>query len=360
MIMEQSKENVLSALYALRSGLSAISEENDKFRAVKIKNLETVISTGCKMQPYLNELVVNPYYGCIEQWNSFKSLAESFGYGYWKSVILTDLFGEAVNQSNKKEWLISQICNSLNANLLKPLSLRQLYRAGEEIPFNLQFLEWDNNDITARAMSGYICAQGLKSGQCEKSLKTRIVAQQQKLFGKKHSVELQQMLPALSVWNGEMEDSEKRTKEELKVIQGYVEQFYNALQIEFSPVLDVRDWQYLDLVIYYFETRRADTVKEALQLVDREMQTQRLENLIIAATKQICNTLAIGFATLQNTMVTCFNALSAQIAQSTVEVSSQLSGLTSAVKMSNALKSKANVSSEQLMKDVLFIRSQLK
>lgn len=52
--MEQSKENVLSALYALRSGLSSISEENDKFRAVKIKNLETVISTGCKMQPYLN------------------------------------------------------------------------------------------------------------------------------------------------------------------------------------------------------------------------------------------------------------------------------------------------------------------
>lgn len=54
------------------------------------------------------------------------------------------------------------------------------------------------------------------------------------------------------------------------------------------------------------------------------------------------------------------SALYFQLAQSTVEVSSQLSGLTSAVKMSNALKSKANVSSEQLMKDVLFIRSQLK
>ena len=33
------------------------------------------------------------------------------------------------------------------------------------------------------------------------------------------------------------------------------------------------DWSNLDLIIYYLETNRADTIKEALQLLDEEIRT---------------------------------------------------------------------------------------
>lgn len=146
-------------------------------------------------------------------------------------------------------------------------------------------------------------------------------------------------------------------KKSITTIKSGCEELYVALQKEFNNLLDARDWKNLDLVIYYFETRRADSVKEALQLVDREMQTQRIENIIIAATNQICNTLAIGFTMLQDTMVTCCNRLSAQIAQASAVQSSQLTQLTNSVNMGNALKAKANVTSEQLMNDVKQIRN---
>lgn len=41
------------------------------------------------------------------------------------------------------------------------------------------------------------------------------------------------------------------------------------LAVETFPLIDFRDWENIDLIIYYFETGRADDMKEALQLVDR-------------------------------------------------------------------------------------------
>lgn len=50
----------------------------------------------------------------------------------------------------------------------------------------------------------------------------------------------------------------------------YCSAYYKSLCEEFSRVLNERDWQNLDLIIFKIETRRADSVKEALQLIDRE------------------------------------------------------------------------------------------
>lgn len=132
---------------------------------------------------------------------------------------------------------------------------------------------------------------------------------------------------------------------------------YAVLRSVYQPVLDERDWRHLDLVIYELETRRADTIKEALQLVDRELQTRRIENLVYNATKTIVGTLNEGFSMLRSSLTVVYNGLSAQLSGLSGQLSAVNSRLVDAQVMNSALLSKANATSEALVKDMQQIRA---
>lgn len=124
---------------------------------------------------------------------------------------------------------------------------------------------------------------------------------------------------------------------------------FEALEQTYVQLLDPRDWQHLDLIIFYMETGRAETMKEALQLVDRQIQTDSIVEAIERASKQICSTIQRGMERINNTIVASAQTLSAQINA----VSNQLTDLSiTADEMQYALKDKANISSKQLMDDV--------
>ena len=135
---------------------------------------------------------------------------------------------------------------------------------------------------------------------------------------------------------------------------------YEALKDEYVPLLDVRDWENLDLVIYYLETGRADNIKEALQQVDRHEHGLAMEK----AMSQINNTLVSGFSKMNDTIVKCASIISTQLQDIALEqhrINENISSLTgtvikatsfSANAMMRALKAKSNVSSKQLMDDV--------
>ncbi len=136
-----------------------------------------------------------------------------------------------------------------------------------------------------------------------------------------------------------------------------VKDTYAVLRKGFCSILDERDWQNVDLVIYYLEMRRADTIKEALQLVDRELQTQRIENLICSATQSIVNTLEAGFSAMQQSLAIVYNGLSQQLSG----ISSQLSNVSSTIVnsqvMNQALIAKMNVTSNQMVKELKEIKN---
>ena len=115
----------------------------------------------------------------------------------------------------------------------------------------------------------------------------------------------------------------------------------------------------MDLVIFELETRRADTVKEALQLVDRELQTERIQQTIAQATEQICYEIRRGFAELKSTIIELGRVISAQLNAVNLqlgEISGQLADLTDGVNLNNALLAKSNVTCSQLLSDVHAIR----
>lgn len=142
---------------------------------------------------------------------------------------------------------------------------------------------------------------------------------------------------------------------------------YSALVTEYSSMLDPRDWKWLDLIIYYFETRRADNIRDALLLVDKERQTQQIIASIKEASQNICTTLQDGFMMMQKTMVKCFNSLVHTIESGFSNLNntmqkgfatsnSLLAANLNATRLQNSLLAKSNETSEQLMEDVHYIR----
>lgn len=131
---------------------------------------------------------------------------------------------------------------------------------------------------------------------------------------------------------------------------------YDILVKEYSKLIDTRDWENLDLVIFYFETGRAKSMQEALQLVDRQRQNDRIVEAINEASYQVCNTINAGIEHIQNVVVGCAKVLSTQldeIASQQKALGREISNLQiSASTMQNALKAKSNVSSNQLAEDI--------
>ena len=148
----------------------------------------------------------------------------------------------------------------------------------------------------------------------------------------------------------------KKRTHELERIKSFGDAVTGELQRAYGAILDPRDWKYVDLVIFYFETGRADTMKEALVLVEREVQTQRIEGAIKMAADRICGAIAHATAIISSQLNTISSQLSTVIAQQQIQIG-QNQRMIAAADMQNALLKKANTTSEQLMNDVSYIKN---
>ena len=158
---------------------------------------------------------------------------------------------------------------------------------------------------------------------------------------------------------------------------------YNALVAQFKSVLDIRDWAHIDLIIFNFETGRADTLKEALQQVDRRVQTDEIIEAIESAGNYISSTIRMSMNELRGDLNKSFNRLSEQLAlqhaeqmtalgninrniertnesiaklQSATENNGKaLENISSAANLNNALIAKIGYDSMSLMDDVNYM-----
>lgn len=99
---------------------------------------------------------------------------------------------------------------------------------------------------------------------------------------------------------------------------------WKTLADSYGKLLDERDWHILDLVIWQLETGRADTIKEALQLADRETQTDRIVSTMRSASDAIAQQIGRGFGNLQAQLSNSFYALACGLANATSEISYQI------------------------------------
>ena len=174
-----------------------------------------------------------------------------------------------------------------------------------------------------------------------------------------------------------------QANEKIAVIRERCDQMYIMLQRQFGKLLDPRDWKYVDLVIFNYETGRAFTRQEALQLVDRETQTDRIiasidraakyigdcvKTAAIMVTSAISNVsqqlgemnrnmqgLASGMESV-NTRIGALADVQARQLEAANAQNAQIAALVSETSLNNALLAKSNQTSQRLMEDVEYIR----
>lgn len=78
---------------------------------------------------------------------------------------------------------------------------------------------------------------------------------------------------------------------ENKKLQQEANGLYQKLMENYGSIISPVDWKYIDSLIYYFETGRTDTVKEALVLLESQIQANMLKNTIELGHKQIVSQL---------------------------------------------------------------------
>lgn len=113
--------------------------------------------------------------------------------------------------------------------------------------------------------------------------------------------------------NSKYEMNLKIKDNEIIMISKASKSIYDVLVKTFKNFLNPIDWENIDLAIYYLSTGRADTIKEALNLIDRQKQADAIVNELKNATTSIANEIRSNFATLGNIVTNNFNALSKQL-----------------------------------------------
>lgn len=97
---------------------------------------------------------------------------------------------------------------------------------------------------------------------------------------------------------------------------GLAKTVYEALIAEYATLLDPRDWKNIDFIIFYYETGRVDTIKEALIHVDQQRQTDTVAKAIKQASAEISSTINTSMTMLRGDLNSCFGALSSQLDKS--------------------------------------------
>lgn len=110
---------------------------------------------------------------------------------------------------------------------------------------------------------------------------------------------------------------------------------YDRLVAQFKTVLDIRDWEHIDLIIFNFETGRADTLKEALQQVDRRVQTDEIIEAIESAGSSIAATINVTMRELRSDLNKSFNRLSEQLAIQHAEQMTALGNINRSIERTN-------------------------
>ena len=152
----------------------------------------------------------------------------------------------------------------------------------------------------------------------------------------------------------------------------------DSLNRTYDNQLSESDWKNLDLVIYYLETGRADNLKEALQLLDKQLQTNQITNEIRRASETISANIYMAAQKMGEALARSFSVISNQLAQvnsnlktigGSIEQSNEkVKGLSermelirtnmgqqlSAIDLNNALLEKSNMSSTALLEDLRY------
>lgn len=121
---------------------------------------------------------------------------------------------------------------------------------------------------------------------------------------------------------------------------------YDSLESQFGYILDTRDWECLDFIIYLLETGRAETVKEALQQLDFHRQTDKIAEAVNNASRSICDRISTATKDMEKAIEECASKVEAQLSG----INGRLRGMSINSAMQSLLLLKSTINSNALVK----------
>lgn len=371
--MEREQKNqMLADLYALRAGMSAISIERDKFGVKEKAYSDAKRKVDC---------------ACYEYENAENSVSRCDEYDKKDSLQKTE--EKAKLDCTFKKTVIG----SLGAGIVGALIPWFFYFVtsgdyGQDSKYGYSY--WEKYLLVSACILGIIFVVGLAFALIVKVSNGKDLQKRIKEGSGKSKQDLKDAKARLSQAAADCDSAQKALAivsedyEKVKSVSTKLSQeMYNALVAQFKSVLDIRDWEHIDLIIFNFETGRADTLKEALQQVDRRVQTDEIIEAIETAGSSIAATINVTMRELRSDLNKSFNRLSEQLAiqhaeqmtalgninrniertnesiaklQSATENNGKtLENISSAANLNNALIAKIGYDSMSLMDDVNYM-----
>lgn len=388
--MEREQKNqMLADLYALRAGMSAISIEKDKLDESE-KNYNDAMSSLKKVSDEYNK-----YDYDIQRvstgLNDFKSQGyEETGNQKQKRKSKYSKSGRIANAKSKSSKIFMHMIITIVVGII-----------AAAVPWFLYFAAtgWKGSIFEDRNSKYYIYISAAiflislivavarliiefrKHKDEKEDTKKSIRELNNELAG--YKMERKLLEPKLNECYAVVNRSKAIVERDRAYRSKLSQEMYNALVAQFKSVLDIRDWEHIDLIIFNFETGRADTLKEALQQVDRRVQTDEIIEAIESAGSSIAATINVTMRELRSDLNKSFNRLSEQLAiqhaeqmtalgninrniertnesiaklQSATENNGKtLENISSAANLNNALIAKIGYDSMSLMDDVNYM-----
>lgn len=312
--MEREQKNqMLADLYALRAGMSAISIERDKFGVKEKAYSDAKRKVDC---------------ACYEYENAEKFVSRCDEYDKKDSLQKTE---EKVklDRTFKKT-----VIGSLGAGIVGALIPWFFYFVtsgdyGQDSKYGYSY--WKEYLIASACILGIIFVVGLAFALIVRVDNGKYLQKRIEEESGKSKQDLKDAKARLSQATADCDSAQKaltivsKDYEKVKSVSTKLSQeMYNALVAQFKSVLDIRDWEHIDLIIFNFETGRADTLKEALQQVDRRVQTDEIIEAIESAGSSIAATINVTMRELRSDLNKSFNRLSEQL---TIQHAEQMTAL---------------------------------
>lgn len=155
---------------------------------------------------------------------------------------------------------------------------------------------------------------------------------------------------------------ETKLQETIVASRPVVDYYYNVAKqlYDYSGFLNERAWQYIDLLLYAFEVMQKDTMKEALEYVQMQVNHNELVRAIHAASIRISDTIESSVAVLRSDMNNYYNQLSNQIAGGFQVINNDIASLNNEFKEGKLLMKKINTNSKALMDDLDYAINRIK
>lgn len=318
--MERTKEELIANLYALRAGLSVISLEYDTVKQIK----EEVKTQQERAQS--SEKKINLLNKTLHSTRSFDD-SENTKLDERKKTLLAEKEGDLKKVDEKMRAPKKGLVGCAVATILLMLPIINFLVQGMPavgIPYGgIILLMWaiyliiffrkrsEINSEKNKVISDY----EMRLKQSEDNTEKRKIADAKKKEDAQKNLEREQQ--NLERYRSNLVEAKNKYKETTSVSLKKTTDILQVMMVQYASVISINDWANMDLIVYYLSTGRADTMKEALQLYDRQRQSFKQSE------QNVRNTINSSFVTFKAAIERCLNELSRKLELQQQQVSQQ-------------------------------------